>query len=55
MLSQLRHQRRFDGNPFFQQVERDFTDGVDLILVGMPQHVLSLVTIGLTKNGFDEG
>ena len=55
MLSQLCHQRRFDRNPFFQQVEHDFTYGVDLILVGMPQHVLSLVTIGLTKNEFDEG
>ena len=55
MLSQLRHQRRFDGNPFFQQVEHDFADGVDLIPVGMPQHVLSLVTVGLTKNGLDEG
>ena len=55
MLSQLRHQRWFDGNPFFQQVEHDFADGVDLVLVGMPQHVLSVVTIGLTKNGLDEG
>ena len=55
MLSQLRHQRWFDWYPFFQQVEHDFTHGIDLVLVGMPQHVLSLVTIGLTKNGFDEG
>ena len=55
MLSQLRHQRWFDRYPFFQQVEHDFTDGIDLVLVGMPQHVLSLVTVGLTKNGLDEG
>ena len=55
MLSQLRYQRWFDRNPFFKQVEHDFTHGIDLILIGMPQHVLSLVTIGLTKNGSDEG
>ena len=34
MLFHLRHLRRFGRNPFFlQQVEHDFTHGVDLIRI----------------------
>lgn len=55
ILSHLRHQRWFDRNSFLQQVEHDFTHDVYLIHIGMSQHLLSLVMIGLTKNRFDEG
>ena len=44
-----------DGYSLFQQIENHFADGVDLIGVGMGQHLLTFLLIGFFQNALQEG
>ena len=45
MSFQLVKRLGFNGYPLFQQIENHLTDGVDLIGVGMGQHLLTSLLI----------
>ena len=45
---------RFDGNAILQQIQDHFTHGVDLIGIGMHQHLLTVVPVGLFENTLQE-
>ena len=45
---------RLDGNSLFQQIQDHFTDRVDLVGVGMFQHLLTFETIGFLENAGQE-
>ena len=45
---------RFDGNAILQQIQDHFTHGVDLIGIGMCQHLLTFVPIGLLEDALQE-
>ena len=40
----------FDGYSFFQQIENHFADSVDLIGIGVRQHVTASVPIGFLQD-----
>ena len=45
---------RVDGDPLFQQIEDHLADGVDLISVGVMQHLLTFFSIGLFQDARQE-
>ena len=45
---------RFDGNAVLQQIHHHFAHGIDLIGIGMRQHLLTFVPIGFLENTFQE-
>ena len=50
MSFQLFHCLGFDGDPLFKRIKNHLADGVDLIGVGMGQHLLSFLSIGFLQN-----
>ena len=50
MSFQLAHCLGFDGDPLFQRIKNHLADGVDLIGVGMRQHLLAFLSIGFFEN-----
>ena len=50
MSFQLVKRLLFNGYPLFQQIENHLADGVDLIGVGMGQHLLTSLLIGFLQN-----
>ena len=55
MTLQFRHGGRRHGNVTFQQVERQFVNGIDLIGVGVLQQGLTFVTIRLAQHPLQKG
>ena len=45
----------FDGYFLFQQTENHLADSIDLIGIGMGQHLLTSVSIGFPQNALQEG
>ena len=45
----------FDGNSLFQQIKNHLADGVDLISVGIGQHLLTSLLIGFFQDALQEG
>ena len=54
MTLEFTERARFDGNAILQQIQYHFTDSVDLIGIGMRQHLLTLVPVGLLENTLQE-
>ena len=44
-----------DGDSLFQQIENHLADSIDLIGVGVCQHVLTLVSIGFFQDALQKG
>ena len=54
MTLEFTKRARFDGNAILQQIQDHFTDSVDLIGIGMRQHLLTFVPVGLFENTLQE-
>ena len=54
MASKFGHGSGRDGKVTFQQIQRQFADGVDLIGVGVLQEGLSLASVGLAQDAFQK-
>ena len=50
MLAQAFHQRWRDGGVSSQSIEDDFTDGIDLIGIGVLQLFPSFVAVGFSQH-----
>jgi len=46
--------RCVDGDPLFQQIENHLADGVDLMFVGVLQHLLTFSSIGFFQDARQE-
>ena len=46
--------RCVDGDPIFQQIENHLADGIDLISVGVLQHLLTFISIGFLQDARQE-
>ena len=54
MTLELVERARFDGNAILQQIHDHLAHGVDLISIGMRQHLLTFVPIGFLENTLQE-
>ena len=54
MTLELVDRARFDGNSILQQIQYHLADRVDLIGIGMCQHLLTFVLIGFFENTLQE-
>ena len=55
MSFQFPIRRDIDGDSLFQQIENHLADSIDLIGVGVCQHVLTLVSIGFFQDALQKG
>ena len=54
MTLELVDRARFDGNSVLQQIQHHLAHSVDLIGIGMHQHLLTFVPIGFFENALQE-
>ena len=55
MRTELIHGGGRDGNVLFQEVQHQFTDGIDLIGIGVLEEFFSFEPIGFFEDGLQEG